>query len=250
MSFLDSLHPAFRAPGDEEPNIAYFIARLGGEGELWAAEYTRSGHVELMAGANRALVALRARRIAEGHRELRAVEERFHQARGTASPGVHGILGRWYYGLLAYYLYCVEEYQGADEALERGHEEVRRAIDHKRCLLPYAMECYGFALQRIRVAQGQRRWAEMWKRVETVRKIGAGEHPCCELSDGTAIGVASVQAFYTSLEELTRQELQALRPVIDTEGRERHLRTFLSAVYLPPGFVIPYAPPGRPAEAR
>jgi hypothetical protein len=252
MSFLDSLHPAFRTPGGEEPNIAYFIARLGGEGELWAAEYTRPEHVELMAGANRALAALRARRIAEGRRELRAVEERFHQARGTASPGVHGILGRWYYGLLAYYLYRVEEYRGADEALDRGHEEVRRAIENKRFLLPYAVECYGFALQSIRVACEQRLWAEMWRRVETARKIVTGEHPCCELRDGTAIGLASVQAFYTGFEELTQQELQALLPVIDAEERKRRFRSSLSAVYLPPGFVIPYAPAptGRAAEGR
>ncbi len=250
MSFLDSLHPAFRTPGGEEPNIAYFVARLGGEGEVWAAEYTRPEHVELMAGANRALAALRARRIAAGRQELQAVEERFHQARGTASPAVHGILGRWYYGLLAYHLYCVEEYRGADEALDRGHEEVRRAIEHRRFLVPYAMECYGFALQSIRVACEQRLWAEVWRRVEIVRKIGACEHPCCELSDGTAIDLPSIQAFYTSFKELTQQELQALLPVIDAEERKRRLRSALAAVYLPPGFVIPYTPAsgGRAVE--
>lgn len=248
MSFLETLHPLFRSPGDGEPNIAYFVARLGGEGERWAAEYTRPEHVELMSSANRSLAALRARRIDEGRRELRTVEDLFQETAATALPEVHHILGRWYYGLLAYYLYCVEDHRGAEEALDQGHEEVRRAIELRRFLIPYAMECYDFWLQRIRIARSQRLWPEVWRRIEIVRQIAGGERPCCVLSDGTPVDVNAVQAFYAGFVALTREERLVLSRVADAEGRLRHFRSILSEVYSLPGFVIPYTPAPVVAE--
>jgi len=242
MSFLEKLHPLFRTPGDDGPNIAYFVARLGGEGERWAAEYTRPEHIELMAGTNRALVALRARRIEEGRRELERVESRFREAESRTTRDVHHVLGRWYYGMAAYYFYCIEDYPGAEEALDRGHEEVRQAIEHKPFLLPYAMECYDFWLQRIRIARSRRSWSEMWRRVEITRRITTGELPCCELSDGTTIDVKGVQAFYSAFEALTDQERQPLRRVLDEDGWKRHFHSKLSEICILPGFVIPYTP--------
>lgn len=246
MSFLESLPPLFRTPGDDEPNVAYFVARTGEEGERWAHEYTRPEHVEIMTGANRALQVLRARRIAEGYQELLAVERLFHGAADDTPPEVHHMLGRWYYGLLAYYLYCIADLQGAEEALDRGHEEVRRAIERKRFLLPYATECYGFWVQRIRIAQRQRLWSELAHRAEITRQIAVGEKPCCVLDDGTVVDIAAVQAFYLGFEELTARERQPLQQVLDCETRLRQLRSVLSQAYNVPGFVIPYTPGPSP----
>jgi hypothetical protein len=152
------------------------------------------------------------------------------------------MLGRWYYGLVAYYFYCIEDYCDAEEALDRGQEEVRQAIERKRFLLPYAMECYDFWLQRIRVACSRRLWPEMWRRVEITRQIANGEHPCCELSDGTAIDAKAIQTFYSVFGALTDRERQPLRRVLDEEGWKQHFRSKLSEIYTLPGFVIPYTP--------
>jgi hypothetical protein len=246
-TFLERLHPAFRTPGGTDPNVAYFIARRGGEGERWVEEYTRPEHVELMARANRALQALRARRMREGRRDLKVVERLFRRAGSTTARSVHHILGRWYYGLLAYDFYCAEDFPGAESALDQGHEEVRQAIEIERFLLPYAMECYDFWLQRIRIARNQRRWPEVWRRIEITRQIATGERPCCVLSDGTAVGVLAVQEFYECFEALTDMERRALRRVLEAESRSRHFRSILSEVYSPPGFVIPYTPDPAPA---
>jgi hypothetical protein len=252
MSFLEKLHPSFRTPGDQEPNIAYFIARLGGEGERWVEEYTRPEHLELMARTNRSLAALRARRLEEGRRELQRVESLYQKAGSTATLDVYHILGRWYYGLLAYYLYCTEDYPGADQALDRGHEEVRQAIESKLFLVPYAMECCVFWFQRIRVARSQRLWPEVWRRAETTRQILANERPCCVLSDGTRIDVAAIQAFYMGFEALTDSERRPLRRIIDPAERARQIRAVFSDVYALPGFVIPYTPdtPAQPVGSN
>jgi hypothetical protein len=246
MSFLERLHPLFRTPGAVEPNVAYFVARLGGEGELWAQEYTRPEHVELIAGTDRALRALRARRIEEGRQELRTAEEMFQAAESATAPDVHHMHGRWYYGVLAYYFYCAADYGRAEETLDRAQQGVRQAIELRRFLVPYAMECYELWFQRIRVARSQRLWPEVWRRMETARQIASGEKPCCVLSDGTAVGIPTVQAFYSGFEALTEEERQPLRRILDAEDRSRQLRSLLSEVYFPSGFVIPYTPsPGR-----
>jgi hypothetical protein len=242
MGFLDKIHPAFRTPGDSEPNIAYFVARQGGEGESWAEEYTRPEHVEIVAGTNRALRALRRRRYEEGRQELRAIEGPFHAAGRATAREVHLILGRWYFGVLAYYFYCVEDFAGADETLDLAQEGVRQAIDLRRCLLPYAMECYEFWYQRIRISRSQRLWPEVWRRAEIARQIAAGERPCCVLDDGTAIDIAAVQAFYRGCEELTEAERKPLRRILDQEERSRQVRSVFSEIYAMPGFVIPYTP--------
>ncbi|HET9210706.1 MAG TPA: hypothetical protein VFR03_09925 [Thermoanaerobaculia bacterium] len=205
-------------------------------------EYTRPQHVELMMGANRALQALRKRRLEEGYRELQAVEALFHAAEGATAREVHHVLGRWYYGLLAYYFYCIEDYSGADTALDRGHEEVRQAVEKKRFLLPYAIECYEFWLQRIRIARNQRLWPEVWRRVEIARRIATGEQPCCVLSDGSRIDVMAVRAFYVGLEDLTERERQPLWRFLDETAIQRQFRSILSEIYAMPGFVIPYTP--------
>jgi hypothetical protein len=247
MSFLEKLHPLFRTPGDREPNVAYFVARSGGDGERWAEAYTRAENVEIMSGTRRALAALRAHRLEQGRRELQAVEVMLHTAESTADRDVLHVLGLWFYGTLAYYLYCIEDYRGAEEALDRKHDEIQQAIESKRYLLPYAMECYDVCLQRTRVARNQRLWSEVEQRLEIARQVFAGERPFCLLSDRTAVDLAAIRGFYLGLGPLTERERRPLGWILDETERSRHLRSFFAEVYAPPGFIIPYAPVHGPA---
>jgi hypothetical protein len=251
MSFLDRLHPSSRTPGDAEPNIAYFVARLGGEAEEWAVEYTRPEHVELMALTEQGVRALRARRIEEGSRALQRAESILRATSGTVSQEVHLLLGRWYYQALAYYFYAREDFAGADAALDHGEELVRRAIQGRPFLVPYAMRCYELWCHRLRLARAQRLWPELSRRVEITRRMVEGEGPLCVLDDGTAVDIAAVKAFYARFEDLDEREARPLRRVVNDESRRRHLLSVLSDVYAVPGFVIPYAPePGLRAAAH
>jgi hypothetical protein len=248
VSFLDRLHPAYRTPGETEPNIAYFIARLGGEGEDWAAEYTLSPHVELMALTERAVQLLRARRTAEGRRDLQAAEALLRAA-GGASPEVRLLLGRWYHQARAYLFYAQEDFRAAEEELDEAEERVRQAIAGKPFLLPYSMRCYEVWCHRLRVARGQRLWPELRRRAEVTRRMVEGEAPLCVLGDGTAVDIAAVKAFYARLADLTESERLPLRWVIDDESRRRQHSAILAQVYALPGFVIPYTPGPAPRAA-
>jgi hypothetical protein len=245
MSFLDRLHPQARTPGEGEPNIAYFVARLGGEGQAWAEEYTRPEHVEIMGTVERAVRYLHARQTEAGRRDLQAAERMLREA-ASASREVHLLLGRWYYQAMALYFYYLEDFRAADEALDRTEEEVRKAIEGKPFLLPYAMRCYELWCHRIRVARSQRLWPEVRRRAEITRQIVEGDRPCCVLRDGTVIDIAAVKAFYSRFEALTERERLPLRRVVDDESRRRHFRTVLSEIYTLSGFVIPYTPAPTP----
>lgn len=242
MSFLEKLHPVFRTPGENEPNIAYFVARLGGEGEAWAEEYTRPEHVRLMGTVDQAVAFLHARKIEAGQRGLQAAEEMLGKAAASCSREVYLLLGRWYYQALAFFFYCIEELPSADEALDRAEQEVRQAIEGKPFLVPYAMRCYELWCHRIRVARVQRHWPELWRRVEITRRIVEGDEPCCVLGDGTVVDIHAVKEFYSGFEALTETERMPLRRVVDDERRRRHFRAILAEVYTPSGFVIPYTP--------
>lgn len=242
MSFLDRLHPLARTPGDSEPNIAYFVARLGGEGQVWAEEYTLPEYVEIMGRVDQAVRFLHAHQIESGRRDLQAAESMLREAAASASREVHLLLGRWYYQAMAFFYYCLEDFSAADELLDRAEQEVRQAIEGKSFLLPYVMRCHELWCHRIRVARSRRCWPELWRRIEITRRMVEGDEPLCVLGDGTAIDIAAVKAFYSRFEGLTERERLPLRRVVNDESRRRHFRKILAEVYTPSGFVIPYTP--------
>jgi hypothetical protein len=239
MSFLESLHPSLRTPGGLEPNWAYFVARRDEEGERWAERYSRPENVEIMRGNTAALNLMRKNQLDAGHRKLDEVRSRLMSLE-QETPDVFHVLGRWYYGALAYYRYCLDDFTGAEEALDLAHEEVRQAIELRRFLVPFAEHCYDFSVQRIRIVRNQRRWSEMWRLIEIARQAGSGERPYCVLSDGTDINLVAVQEFYSRLRPFNPEEQTALQIVFDTNLRARALRRSLAEIYALPGFVIPY----------
>lgn len=237
------LHPSLRSPGEVEPNWAYFVAIRDEEGLQWAVEYGRKEHAELMTRTKQALVLLRTRQIEQGCAILQDVE-RGLQGVETTAPGVVHVLGRWYYGALAYYYYCRGDFAGAERSLDEGDNEVRRAIELRPYLIPFVTHCHDFAIQRVRIVRGQRRWPEMWQRIDIVREMVMGEHPFCSLSDGTPIDLKAVQAFYRSIPDLTPEEQQPLRWAFDDDFRGRFFGRALAQIFAMPGFVIPYLPGG------
>lgn len=238
MSFLESLHPSLRNPGVAEPNWAYFVARRDEEGERWAERYSRPEHTEMMSDNMAALNLMRRNQLEAGYRKLDEVRSRLMDLE-QETPDVFHVLGRWYYGALAYYHYCRDDFIRAEEALDLAHEEVRQAIEFRRFLMPFAQHCYDFSVQRIRIVRNQRRWSEMWRLIEIARQAGSGERPYCVLSDGTDINLSTVQEFYSALKPFDQKEQDALRIVFDANLRVRALRRSLAEVFALPGFVIP-----------
>jgi len=237
-----SLHPDLRTPGDAEPNWPYFVSLCGEEGFRWAQDFGSRRHVELMAGTTRALGLLRKRQIEAGLAELRWVETGLTEIE-TESPVFFHVLGRWYFGAIAYYYYCIEDYAQANAALDAAHTAVQHAIETQSFLVPFAAHCHDFWIQRIRIERNRRRWSDMWRLIEVARQIEVGERPYCVLSDGTPIDIAAIQDFYSSLAPFTEEERTSLLPVLDDTLRLRIFRVTLAEIFAMPGFVIPYRPP-------
>jgi len=241
MSFLEKLPPSLRTPGEFEPNWAYFVAKRDESGASWAVQYCRPEHVSILNATATSLKLMRRNQMRSGFSKLEEAREALPDVERNAPDVVH-VLGRFYYGALAYYHYAEENFAAAEEAFDCAHEEVRRAIERKRFLVPFSSNCFDFSIQRIRIVRNQRRWEEMWKRVEIARQTAMGEHPYCVLTDGTEINLASIQAFYRSFEPFSQDEERSLRTVFDEEARARDFRFALAEIYALPGFVIPYLP--------
>jgi hypothetical protein len=233
------LHPSLQWPGDAEPNWPYFIALHCEEGLSWVEEYTRPLHLEMLQGTTESLRSLRARQIDRGHTLLEQIARGLNSVMET-SPATAHILGRWYYGALAYCHYCRDEFGLAEQALDQAQEEVRRTVELRRFLLPFASHCNDFCIQRVRIVRAQRRWAEMWRRIEISREMSMGQRPFFLLSDGTSVDLAAVQAFYRSIPGLTREEQKPLRSIFDERIRQQTTERMLAEVFAMPGFVIPY----------
>jgi tetratricopeptide (TPR) repeat protein len=239
---MSALHPSLRSPGDFEPNWPYYVSLYSEAGFQWAVEYGRPEHVEITDAMLRALGLLRLRRIEPGLELLRSAKAGLREMEST-SPVFFNVLNRWYFGAIAYYYYCIEDYDQARTALDQAHEAVQRAIELRAFLAPFAFHCHDFCVQRVRIARNQRRWQEMKLCIEKARQMVMGEQPFCVLSDGTQVSLLTVQAFYNSLAPLTEEEKAPLNSVFDDEIRLRLLRRTVTETYTMSGFVIPYLPP-------
>lgn len=236
-----ALHPSLRNPGDIEPNWPYFVSLCGEEGFRWAEEYGRGEHVQLTEKIMQSLGLLRRRKVEEGFELLRSAEASLAKIE-EVSPVYFHVLGRWYFGALAYYHYVREDFPNARQALDDAYSAVQRAIELRRFLIPFALHCYDFWIQRIRIERNQRCWDAMRSSIEMARRLAAGQESFCVLGDGTPIDISAVQAFYHSLAPFTEEEREPLRTVLDDARRLRSFRLDIAEIYAMPGFVIPYRP--------
>ncbi|HYU32691.1 MAG TPA: hypothetical protein VEW48_11055 [Thermoanaerobaculia bacterium] len=241
MSFLDQSHPVLRTPGSHEPNFAYFVARHDTEGQIWVERFSLPQHIAITATTTRALKLLRNRQMADGLRELDAAAEALCDVK-RSDPDIFHTLQRWYFGALAYYYYCREEFSEAEQCLDAAHHEVREAIELRPFLLPLAPHCYDFWIQRVRIVRNQRRWNEMWHLVDIARQVFTGERPFCRLDDGTAIDFSALKTYYESMAPFSEEEAKPLRSVFDPVTRRRLMNLDLAEAFAMPGFVIPYRP--------
>jgi hypothetical protein len=227
-------------PAGEPLDWSHFVARSGDEGRRWVEQYRRPELVQLARWSSESLRLLRRRNLEAGREVLERIDARLQTMNGSAPPSVARVLERWYYSVLAYHRYCVEDFDGAEHALGQAHEAVRAGIEMHRFLLPLATHCSDFAIQRARVARNRRRWREMRAGVELVRSMMAGGAPFCTLRDGTPVRLAEVLGFYDSLPGLTDAERESLRSLLDERVRRDDLDRFIAGLYAVPGMIIPY----------
>ncbi|HEV7507447.1 MAG TPA: hypothetical protein VGS07_21360 [Thermoanaerobaculia bacterium] len=221
----------------QEYDWAHFIGLSSAEARQWLDEF-KIHCKALTAWTDQSLALLRLRKIEEGYSLLKRVEDHWRKLESTSS--CFQVMGRWYFGALAYYYYCVENFEKAEEALTLGRTSISTSIAQRPFLMPLAQVCQEFHLQRARIACRRRHWEEMRHQVEVARGMMANRLPLCALENGTEIYVSNLCSFYQSIPGLNESEREFLVDLLDDELRLRGFDQFARRLYALPGFVIPY----------
>lgn len=224
----------------ERPEGSYdwlhFAAISGEEGRAWAELYR--GYEPLEAASIEALALLRGGRLDEGRAALGRLRGEMDAA-DDAPVSIRSVLDRWYFGVLGFLHYRLDEFAAAEAAMIAAHEAVSAAVGHCRFLLLLANHCHEFSLHRARIARNRRRWWEMAEHLERARGMMAERLPLCHLADGSAVFFSTLGAFYGRL-PLTDGERAWLADLLDVEQRLRRFDRFAHRLQVQPGFAIPY----------
>src|SRR3954470_12256438 len=100
----------------------HFVRRSGLAGRNWLETYSRFRDVD--DACWHALAALRLRDLEVGRQLL----DRAHTAARQADGAVRCVLGRWLFGVEAYYFYCIDEFDQAARHLDLARESVISAL--------------------------------------------------------------------------------------------------------------------------
>lgn len=225
-------------PGEAQYSWVHFVASSGADGQLWAAQYRDEEVQAMVRGMDQSLALLRKGQLEAGRALLDEVSVR-RERMPRVSTSIRHVLARRYHGLLAYYRYCLEDYDAAERELIAAHDAVVQAISRAPFLLPLANQCTEFRLHRARIARNQRRWAEMQEHIDVAQAMTEDRCPLCRLDDGTHVFYATLARFYDGLPALSDDERRDIVDVYEQEQRQLLFLRFVQGLYVLPGFVIP-----------
>jgi hypothetical protein len=228
--------PPAAARSRKEYDWVHFVARQSDEGRDWAEEYRRRCG-DVYQQIRTSLGLLRKRRITAGWEALEAARAGL-SGLGDLPPSLARVMDRWQYGALAYYFYCVSDFDAALETIERADAAVAAAIGCEPLLLPFAQTCHEFPLHKARIAYLRGRWKEAREQVGLAWQTLRGDRPLYVLADGTTIYFSRLLDFYRRLPGLDADEEAALRSVFDEEARRELFERAAAGIYATP--VIPY----------
>ena len=241
--------PAGRAPatiegGEKTPSFNFekqyswveMIASSGEAGQLWQRSYEEYGH-PVRNAISEALVALRSRRLEDGRRCLEQAEAK-RQALLQDHPTVYHVVGRFFFGSLAFYHFHRAEFDQVDRALDFAAEAIVSAVALASYLLPFAALATDIPLKRTRIARDRRQWQDMQRHGAEFRAMMNDREPLCRLADGRVIGFQTIADHVRSISGLAPQLHPALAFLTDLELRHRVGEGFIERLYRLPGLMI------------
>jgi lantibiotic biosynthesis dehydratase-like protein len=225
-----------KAGRPREYEWVHFVTRHDSVGKLWVEEYmSRCGSA--VEQIRYALALLRKRQVTAGCEILAAVEDWLGRLREIPSSFSH-VMDRFYYGALAYYLYCINDLDGAYEAVEQAYESVKHALEWEPTLLPLALTCYEFPLHKARIEYQKGRWGKARQQIEVAAQTLMDLRPLCVLASGETIYFSRVAEYFQQILELDADENAFIRDVSDREVCLWNLDRTVAGIYATP--IIPY----------
>lgn len=216
-----------------------FLKHCGHEACEWLAEFREEGTLEILNRTVTALEALKRYDVKTGC-ELLTTAEGDIQRRATRFSSIGHLLERYRVSARAYLHYLNGDLEGARKDLLQAHDEVRIIIGLNDFLLPMAIQCVDFVIQRARVARRERQWKEAERQIRSVHEIFLGLCPLCVLDSGREIGLPDIRAFFAALpldEEQRARADKFMGAHIPVAARIEYLEEMIFTL---PDLVIPY----------
>jgi hypothetical protein len=221
-----------------EQDYAY-LGHCGEEACLWLAEFRQPEPLEILNRIANALAGLKLYDLKTAF-EILAAAERDVRALAVGFPSIRHLVERYRVSTRAYLHYLNGDLESAKADLFTAHEEVRAMIGLDGFLLPLAIQCADFVIQRARVARREKQWKEAAQLVQTIREVFSDLRPFCVLDSGREIGLPEIRGFFAALTLDDEQKAQAHRFIgahIPVDQRVEYLEEMIFTL---PDVVIPY----------
>jgi hypothetical protein len=221
-----------------EQDYAY-LRHCGEEACHWLAEFRQPEPLEILNRIANALAGLKLFDVKAAFELLDAAEGDI-RALALRFPSILHLVERYRVSTRAYLHYLNGELERAKLDLLSAHEEVRTMIGLNGFLLPLAIQCADFVIQRARVARREKQWKEAEQHIRTIHEIFSGLRPFCVLDSGQAIGLSEIREFFAGLPFDDEEKALAHRFIgahIPVEDRVEYLEEIIFTL---PDVVIPY----------
>jgi hypothetical protein len=214
------------------------VAASGPTGRCWAEEYWQvSGRI--LSLIESAVDHLREQRPGQGWELLQqACAQR--EALQETNPSGFLVFGRFIYAGLAYYDYCVEEYQRAEKHIEKAGDCIRLAVEAEGGLLPFAVVCLDMPLKLAHIARSQYRWREMREHIAVARAMAEDDLPLFTDGTGERIYHSTVEGHLKALLDPSEGHGLSLQYLTDHGLRGQFVDALVGRLYAIPGLLIPY----------
>ena len=216
-----------------------FLKVCGGEARRWLAEFQSEERCRIRHRLSAGLEALKHFDVRTGEELLKAIDEDIRR-KSTELPAVHHLLQRYRLAALAYLHYLNGELAKAKMDLLKAHDEIKKAIDRHDFLIPVAIHCTDFIIQRARIARRECQWQEAQSYIWMIRDIYSNQRPLCVLESGRPIRLSDLREFYASLPLDDEQRDQSQRFIGEGITVSERVEYLEEMVFSLPDVVIPY----------
>ncbi len=216
-----------------------FLKACGEEACRWLAELQNDETLKIRRRLTSGLEALKQFDLKTGEGLLSAADQEI-RLRDTDLLSINHLLQRYRFASLAYYHYLSGDLAKAKLALLGAHDEVRKAISLNGFLIPLAIHCTDFIIQRARIARRECQWREAQRHIWMIRDIYSNIRPLCVLDSGRPVRLPDIREFYASLPLDEEQRAQSRRLIGDNIPVPERVEYLEEMVFSLPDVVIPY----------
>lgn len=222
------------------------VVAMGPEGHRWVDIYIReAGGIRSILSDSAA--AIRHERFDQSLAFLEKAESERRKLERD-QPSLFHVIGRFYFGGLAYHHFRREDFDRADQAMIGAQESIRSALELEPCLLPFAAITLDIPMKRARIARARLRWVEMREHSAALREAASDRKPLCTLFGRKPVYHSTIAGRLAVQPDIEEKLIPAIRYLEDKNLREEISAQLVGRLYLLPGLLIDY--PGSGAIPR